>query len=58
MSGKLDHGRVDDTPNPTTQLHDGFLLDEVLCVDGGVDDECVGGMDGVVGGWMVWMGRW
>ena len=57
MSGKLDQGRVDDMRNPTTHMHDGCVLDEVLCVDGGVDDGWVGGMDEVDGGWMGWMGR-
>ena len=58
MGGKLDQGRVDDTPNPTTDMHEGFMLDEVLCMDGEVDDGWAGGMDEVDGGWMGWMWRW
>ena len=58
MSGKLDQGRVDDTDNVTTHLHDWYMLDEVMCMDGSVDDGWVGVMDGVDGGWMDWMRRW
>ena len=58
VSGKLDQGRVDDTHNPTTHVHDGRMLDKVLCMDGGVEDGWVGGVDEADGGWMGWMGRW
>ena len=50
--------RVDDRHNPTTHMYEGCLLDEVVCMDGGVDDGCVGVMDEVDGGWMGWMWRW
>ena len=53
VSGKLDQGRVDDTHNPTTHMHDGCMLDEVLCMDSVVHDGWVEGMDGVDGGWMM-----
>ena len=58
VSGKLDHGRVEDRHNFTTHIHEGCMLDEVLCMDGGVDDGWAEGMDEVDGGWMGWMGRW
>ena len=58
MIGKLDEGRVDDTHNPTTHMHEGRMLDEVLYTDGGVDDGWMGVMDAVDGGRMRWMGRW
>ena len=57
MSGKLDQGRVDDTHNSTTHVHEGCRLDEVLWMVGGVDGGWVGVMDGVDGGWMGWMVR-
>ena len=58
MSGKLDQVRVDDTHNPTTHMHAGCMLDELLCMGGVVDDGWAGVMDEVDGGWMGWMGRW
>ena len=58
MRGKLDQVRVHDTHSLTTHMHDGCLLDEVLCMDGEVEDGWVGGMDEVDGGWVRWMGRW
>ena len=58
VSDKLDQVRVDDTHNLTTHMHEGCMLDEVLCMDGGVDDGWVGGMDGLDGGWMGLMGWW
>ena len=58
MSGKLDHARVDDIHYPTTHMHEGCMLDEVLCMDGGVVDGWVGVMDEVDGGWMGWVVRW
>ena len=58
MSGKLDQGRVDDTHNATTHIHEGCMLDEVLCMDGEVEVGWVGGIDGVDGGWMGWMVWW
>ena len=57
VSGKLDHVRVDDTHNSTTHMYEGCMLDEVVCMDGGVDDGRVVGMDGVDGCWMRWMER-
>ena len=56
MSGKLDQVRVDDMHNPTTHMHDGRLLDVVLCMGVGVDVGWVRGMDEVDGGWMGQMG--
>ena len=38
VSGKLGRVRVADTHNPTTHMHEGCVLDVVLCMDGGVDD--------------------
>ena len=38
VSGKLDHGRVDDMHNHTTHMHEGCMLDEVLRMVGGVND--------------------
>ena len=58
VSDKLDQARVDDTHNLTTHMHDGCLLDEVLCMDGEVGDGWVGVMDVVDGGWVRWMVRW
>ena len=58
MSGKLDQARVDNMHNPTTHMHEGCMLDVVLCMDGGVDDGCVRVMNVVDGGWMGWMRRW
>ena len=58
VRGKLDQGRVDDMHNPTTHMHEGCMLDVVVCMDGGVDDEWLGGMDGVDDGWRGWMVRW
>ena len=58
MSAELDQGRVDDMHNLTTHMHEGCMLDEVRCMDGGVDGGWAGGTDGVDGGWMGWMRRW
>ena len=58
MSDKLDQARVDDTYNPTTHMHEGCMLDVVLCMDDRVVVGWAGGMDEVDGGWMGWMWRW
>ena len=36
VGGKLDQVRVDDTPNRITHVHEGCMLNEVLCMEGGV----------------------
>ena len=53
VSCKLDQVRVDDMHNPTSHMHEGCMLDEVLCMVGGVDDGWAGVMAEVDGGWMM-----
>ena len=54
MCGKLDQVRVADMHNPTTHMHEGCMLDEVLCKDGGVEDGWVDAdVVSVMEGWEV-----
>ena len=52
VSDKVDQARVDHTHNPTTHMHEGCMLDEVLCMESGVDDGWLVGRDGWGGWWL------
>ena len=51
VSDKVDQARVDHTHNPTTHMHEGCMLDEVLCIEGGLDG-WMGWRDGRGGWWL------